>query len=60
MVRTIQCPNCLIEFEVDAIPVVRQAEKSSKRAVFVVGAISKTTITGLFLEQWSTDEQGLV
>ncbi len=50
----------LIEFEVDAIPVVRQAEKSSKRAVFVVGAISKTTITGLFLEQWSTDEQGLV
>lgn len=49
--------NRLIEFEVDAIPVVRPADKNVKRAFFVVGSISKTNITSLFYEQWLANDQ---
>jgi CBS domain-containing protein len=49
--------NRLIEYEADAIPVVRPADKNVKRAFFVVGTISKTNITSLFYEQWLASDQ---
>lgn len=47
----------LIEYEIDAIPVVRSADKNAKRAFFVIGTISKTNITSLFYEQWLANDQ---
>lgn len=47
----------LIEYDLDAIPVVKSGESNKKKLV-LVGMISKSIITRLFFEQWQNEEIG--
>ena len=48
--HVIQAAQRMVDYEVDCLPVVEEVEKTGKHKYKVVGRISKTTITKLFLE----------
>lgn len=46
----VEAAQKMIDYEVDCLPVVVREEDDSKKCVTVVGRVSKTTVTKIFLE----------